>query len=278
MAQGYADLDAPHFHYEMSAVPGLPRRWRGPIPDFDRPFFACLGAAQTFGRFCKRPFPEQCGDLLGVPALNLGHGGIGPGFFLDPAFRRVLERAELVVVQMLSGRSASNSEFLNENGGAFGRRLRDGNEMRFEKFLQEEFDNRPTEELLRIVEETRQRFTVQMKSLVRSIQAPTILLWISEQPPRTEDDISRFWKLMGRFPHLVNRTMVDEIAAEADALVECSSDEHVPQKLWPGTESIDGAVAEEGFLWNRYYPPPQHHDEIAAALAPVCAKLLGRNT
>ena len=44
-------------------------------------YFVALGAAQTFGRFCPRPFATILADRLGLPVLNISHGGAGPIFF-----------------------------------------------------------------------------------------------------------------------------------------------------------------------------------------------------
>ena len=56
---------------------------RGPRPERLEPgsYFVCLGAAQTFGRFCAQPFPTLLGQRLGYPVLNISHGGAGPSFF-----------------------------------------------------------------------------------------------------------------------------------------------------------------------------------------------------
>src|SRR5579875_548468 len=65
-------------------VPGLPLRLRGPAPgELGRGgYIACVGAAQTFGRFCEEPFPALLSRDLGIPTLNLGFGGAEPQLFL----------------------------------------------------------------------------------------------------------------------------------------------------------------------------------------------------
>ena len=75
------------------------------------------GAAQTFGRFVERPFPTLLAERLGLPALNLGAGGAGPRHFDRPEYLDALNRAEAVVLQVLSGRSASCSLFDNSATG-----------------------------------------------------------------------------------------------------------------------------------------------------------------
>src|SRR5687768_3753373 len=98
MGDYYQRLDFGHFDYELHWLKGLrPHRFRGPAIDPSRPYIACIGAAQTFGRFCERPFPALLGERLGVQALNLGVGGAGPRLFGTPRFLRWINGAELVV-------------------------------------------------------------------------------------------------------------------------------------------------------------------------------------
>ena len=73
MSSYYQDLDRNHCNYDLIPIPGIPRMlFRGPKIDPARPYIACIGAAQTFGRFCVRPFPHILMDSLGAQVLNLG--------------------------------------------------------------------------------------------------------------------------------------------------------------------------------------------------------------
>ena len=139
MSDWYQELDAPHFDYRVEAVDGIAEhRFRGPIPDLSRPYFACIGGAQTFGRFVADPYPQQLARSLGLPCLNLGLGGAGPRFARHPSVLRHLQQARFVVVQMFSGRSASNSRFDNTGDGRnFGRTIGSNREQRFEDFLRD---------------------------------------------------------------------------------------------------------------------------------------------
>ncbi len=99
---------------------------RGPRPRRLEPgeYFVCLGSAQTFGRFCGQPFPAILQERLGLPALNISHGGAGPLFFCgeNAPLLEYLNGARFVVVQVMSGRSDSNSLFESEGVGYFRRR------------------------------------------------------------------------------------------------------------------------------------------------------------
>ncbi len=67
----YEDRDGHIVDYEVfNLLPSL--AVRGPKPPLDGgSFFACIGAAQTFGRFCERPFPTILSEELRLPVLNL---------------------------------------------------------------------------------------------------------------------------------------------------------------------------------------------------------------
>ena len=104
MSDFYQQLDAPHFDYAMAAVPGIDgHTFRGPVPSLERGYIACIGGAQTFGRFVADPWPAQLSRALGVACLNLGLGGAGPRFARSPQVLAVLARARLVVVVFNDG-------------------------------------------------------------------------------------------------------------------------------------------------------------------------------
>lgn len=80
---------------------------------------------------------------------------------------------------------------------------------------------------------------------------------------------------MNFFPQLLDHTVTAASAPSFDAYVECVSKRGLPQKLWPATAAIDGAIlGDDGHLYNEYYPTPEMHLDAAAQLSPVCRKLL----
>jgi len=276
MGDYYQNLDRGWFDYELQAVEGIPDpRFRGPAVDLSRPYIACIGAAQVFGRFCEHPFPAILSERLGMQVLNLGVGGVGPRFFDTPAYLNLLNRAKLVIVQVLSGRSEGNSLFDNtQTANLMGRRLRDGKEMRFEEFLDDLVKTGDRQTVNRAVAETRQNYLESSLHLLDGIQAPKILLWLSNRLPAYKPDFSSFWSVLGDFPHLIDWPMVNRMQVHADAYVECVSTKGIPQKLWPSDRVVEGAELEDGTLVNRYYPSPEMHAEAADLLEPVCRKFL----
>src|SRR5437016_3173502 len=110
---GYQERDSHILDYDLYELPGVRPypgngRFRGPRLASDR-YIACVGAAQTFGCFCAEPFPFLLRQRLGMDALNLGYGGASPSFHASsPAIMDYINRARVVIVQILSGRSQSN--------------------------------------------------------------------------------------------------------------------------------------------------------------------------
>jgi len=97
LSRGYQLSDAHIVDYQVYQLPGVRGVFRGPPLTSDR-YVACIGAAQTFGRFVQNPFPSLLAEALGVEALNLGRGGVGPSFALsEPGLMDSINRAEAAI-------------------------------------------------------------------------------------------------------------------------------------------------------------------------------------
>lgn len=278
MGRFFQDLDFPHFDYRLAGCDQL-QGWefRGPVPDLGKPYFVCVGAAQMFGRFCKDPIPDLLSQAIGLPVLNLGISGSGPSMFLEPSFLEVINGAQFAVVQVMSGRSESNSEFDNSaSGGARGLRLSDGKKMLFDEFLAEKLAQSGRDDVVRIIEETRQNWVRHYRELLSAIRVPTVLHWFSTITPRRSDDYASWWKLLGAFPQLVNRRMIDQIIPFADTYVQTVRNIGLPQALWPASSAIDGTELYNGTLLNNYYPSPEMHEAGFRDLLGVCKALAPR--
>jgi hypothetical protein len=115
---GYQQVDWKIADYKLYQLPEFPFDLRGPAPQrlIQGGYITCVGAAQTFGRFCQEPFPNLLSQRLRVPVVNLGLAGAGPRFFLrDPRLIECMNDSRLVVVQVMSARSEDNELF--ESGG-----------------------------------------------------------------------------------------------------------------------------------------------------------------
>jgi hypothetical protein len=253
---------------------------RGPRPQrLERgEYFVCLGAAQTFGRFCSRPFPTILRDRLGIPVLNISHGGAGPAFFCgeNESLLNYLNAARFVIVQVMSGRSDGNSLFESDGVGYFKRRS-DGRCMGADEAFNELLRTQPTAVVAQIVQETRHSWLNSYRQLLGKIHSRKILFWFATRTPDYPQGWQDLQALFGAFPQLVNATMVTDLRRECDVYVECVTSQGLPQTLYDRfsgrpTQVVDPWTAEP-WAKNWYYPSPEMHQAAARALEPVCHAL-----
>jgi hypothetical protein len=285
---GYQKRDFEIVDYQMYCDKETGLWLRGPQPKQlkDDQYIACLGGAQTFGCFCNKPFAELVQEALSIQVINYGVGGAGPSFFLQQEkILRSLNKAACTILQVMSGRSESNSVF--DTGGlsyitrrSDGRRL--GARAAYQNLLWRKmiFGRK---DLKRIIAETRENWIMNYKSLIEKIKSPVVLFWFSIREPDYKERYLHVSTLLGRFPHLVNRTMLEAIKNEAEDYVHCVTDHGIPQllisrftgkpvKVDPGRSRKD----LKGPLWTRnfYYPSSEMHREAAELLAPICNKYI----
>lgn len=307
MSLGYQQRDAAVVDYELWR-PTPDADWlRGPAPPSLAPgsYFACVGAAQTFGCFAGRPWPALLAERLGLPALNLGIAGAGPAYFRQGPFPRLLAGAWFVVFQVMSGRSASCSRF--DSGGRERLRVRaDGRELGADAAWAEVLHGdlaglhnpllrgvinrwRATfgrREARRLVQETCDDWTAQFRGLLAETAAPKLLLWFSKRAPRHRPRFHSVPALFGEFPQLVDENMFAAVAAAADGCVQCVTARGSPQVLRdratgaPTTvrpaDAGTGEPAERVWTHNAYYPSPEMHEDAAAALCEPARGLLAK--
>jgi hypothetical protein len=260
----------------------VPLRIRGPRPArlVSGEYFVCLGAAQTFGRFCARPFPAILSERLGLPGLNISHGGAGPSFWLfDPEpLAAWLNCARFVVVQAMSGRSEGNSLFESQGVGYYIRRsdgVRLGCDEAFAGLLREG----PHRRAAHIVAETRANWVESCRRLLAMIAVPKILLWFSTRCPHYRPGYRNEQVLFGAYPQLVDAEMIAVVRGFADHFVSCVSRRGLPQPLVDRFTGAPTVVTDEWTAtpWreNRYYPSPEMHEDAAASLEPACRVFAG---
>ena len=268
----YADLDRPWIDYQMWAPPSVPGKlFRGPPIDLTKRYMACLGAAQTFGRFCHEPYPTIVARRLGIQALNLGAGGAGPRFFLNEGLLGLANGASLAIIQVLPARSEGNSWFDTSRTGTMrGMRISDRKKMRFEDWLREFVRSETPAAVEQAIRETREGYCAHMQQLLRSITVPKVLLYFSDRAPAYTCDYTTLYGILRSPPQLVDDTVVSRLIPFADAYVECASPPDGPQRLWTADHPIDGAKLIDGCLFNTYYPTPEMHVEAADALERAC--------
>lgn len=277
----YQAADEDIVDYQYLRLPGVPFRWRGPAPQsFEAGrYFCTLGAGQTLGRFCSRPFATLVSRSVEIPVLNLGYSGAGPRFYLDhrPIFGLV-NSAAFAIVQVMSGRSEGNSLMRCDSGRNLVTWLPTGEECFTEqafRYLLEDYDHQTVN---RVVAETRANWLGHMIQLLDAIAVPTILLWISEREPKYEPQLGgKLYELLGAFPHLVDDEMMEELSPHADATVMAVSSRGVPHKLVSRTTGLPTTVRYPNGEYrgeDRSYPSPEMHEDAAAALLPVVRQMV----
>ena len=259
-----------------------PLRIRGPEPprlEYGE-YFVCLGAAQTFGRFCPRPFPTILQERLSLPVLNISHGGAGPSFFSNGSERlfAYLNHARFIVLQVMSGRSESNSLFESRGVGHYTRRS-DGAQIGCDEAFEHLLRTAPRSVVTRVVEETRRNWLESYQAILEKVTAPTVLFWFSTRRPKYRQRYDSVGGLFGEFPQLANEAMVKYLRAECEYFAACVSKRGLPQEL------VDRQTGEPVTTWdpwtsapwdcNWYYPSPEMHADAADALETACRRAAG---
>lgn len=278
LRSGYQQRDYEVIDYGLVPLPDTAFAVRGPLPPrlAKDGYFACVGAAQTFGAFAAHPYPELLGKCLGADVLNLGWGGAGPRFFLEhPRLITYANEARFVVLQVMSGRSEDN-ELFESRGGSSGVRRSDGMTVLARDVYADLLATGDAEYIRRVVAETRANWLESYRELLRRLEVPTILFWFSKRRPHYVEGYSALSTLFGEFPQLVNADMIEELRGLADDYVECVTRRGSPQLLVSRFTGRPTELVLPGRTWthNRYYPSPEMHLDAQEALGPVCERYL----
>ncbi len=278
MSAGYQKLDEEVIDYQLYKFEGL-RPLRGPKPEemAKGGFFCCIGAAQTFGRYCEKPYPALLGKKLNLPHRNFGIAGAGPSFFTrhEPIMQHINDGA-FAIVQIMSARSVSNHLFKSKGTELLERKtdgVEQGAKLMYDELIQEG-DYRT---INRVLHKTRMNWVDHYISLLESIRVPKILLWFSVRKPTYQSEFINGANFFGPYPQLVNQEMVDLIKPFAEHYVESVSDKGLPQPLFNKNTgkpvTISRRFDNNDRAYNGYYPSPEMQVKAAKALLPVCKSL-----
>lgn len=291
MAAEYQEPDAHVVDYQCFVLDerivdpsrsGKPLAIRGPRPERLEPdgYFVCLGAAQTFGRFCAEPYPTLLSRRLRLPVLNVSHGGAGTAFFCVDNARliEVLNAARFVIVQAMSARSEGNSMFACDGVGHYTRRS-DGAALGCDEAFAQLLRDGSRRTVRRLVAETRRNWLESLRTLLAPVRTPKILFWFSTRAPDYRERLTSVGALFGPYPQLVTGDMLAQAGGLADHVVRCVTSRGLPQTL---VDRVTGAPTEVVDEWttrpwrvNDYYPSPEMHADAAAALEPSCRVFAG---
>ena len=266
MSSGYQARDEEVVDYQLWKLRGIFRELRGPAPSsiFPGKYATCVGAAQTFGCYAEQPFPTLLSSDTGLPILNFGVAGAGPSFFTDkPAFIKYINEGRFAIVQIMSARSVSNSQFISSGGETLQRRS-DGVRKNASQLYQELLDTRDKALIKKVVEESRAAWVEGMIGLLDTIKVPTILLWVSMRRPAYWPRYRKSASLFGTFPQLVNKPMVETVRQHADVYVQHVSKRGMPQPLFSRHtgEPVNVFGRDGPKPTNTYYPSPEIHRQV----------------
>ena len=217
-----------------------------------------------------------------MPVLNLGYAGAGPYFFLhNKELLEHINNAKFTVVQIMSGRSESNSLF--ESGGLeYLTRLSDGVKIGADDAYKQLLKQNNSNYVKQIIAETRRNWVYNFKELLKKVQIPKILLWFSRRRPFYIENYTSLSGLFRGFPQLVNSNMVTQVRRYSDEYVECISRRGMPQLLISRFTdkpiTIDPADARNDLgtgkreRFNNYYFSPEMQVDAAHLLRTVCKK------
>ena len=285
----YQDQELGLINYRYIQVPGGTLYFRGPIPpSLDKnKFFVCIGAAQTFGRFCEKPFCEIISDRLNIPCLNLGYAGAGPSFYLKNDYLfDLINKARFAIVQVMSGRSESNSRYVSLTGRNMLTRVANKTTVMDTEAYKEILRLNSFDLIREIVQQTKYSWLKNTTSLLERMTVPKCLFWFSVRSPDYQMNFQNVKSLLGEFPHLIDTSLINSVKPLADNYVECVSNRGLPQKLYAkntqNTVEITYALGlgekAKKSEYNRYYPSPEMHVDAVNALSNICQKMSLTNT
>lgn len=270
--QGAAALDYSVCRYGNSRI-----QFRGPRCDMSRPYIACVGGTETFGKFVPDPYPSLVAGRLDVPVANLGCVNAGIDVFLnEPAIGDVAMGARLTVVQILGAQNLSNrfytvhprrnDRFLQAAPGlkALYRDI-DFTEFHFTRHLLGALARKSPDRFAIVADELRTAWISRMKLLLARLSSQTLLLWVANHPPpeRTEA------LALQHDPLLVDADMLAAIRPHASDYLQVVGS---PMAQLNGLRGM--AFAEFDRPAAAEVLGGAVHHEVARALAPVIRAML----
>lgn len=260
-------------YQDIGARIALRRTLGQDIPD--EPDIVCLGSAAVFGRFADDPFPQLIARDTKLKVANLGYGGARPEVYLsDPVLMDLIERAKLVVVELMSGRGYENDMLVQVNPvhNAVTIKAEYQDVLKLAERNKHLFVDRPwdrafvdllPEDVAHLVAQSAGQLEKDLAELLaRSRKA--IVFHFAQEPLPERIDAKTY-----RFPHLVTRDLAERVA-QGRPFVSVVSKTGVPSKI---TNRSTGAPEPLMGGWpdptvNAYYPSPEMHREAADALKP----------
>jgi hypothetical protein len=251
--------------------------FRGPKTGFARPYIAAIGGTETYGKFVEKPFPVVLEQIGGRSVVNLGLVNAGPDVFLNaPEVLEIASRAVLTVVQVVGAQNLSNSYYTvhprrNDRFLRASSRLQalyhevDFTEFHFTRHMLQNLFQVSPHRFVEVAAELQAVWGARMVQLLRAIRAPTLLLWMGEDPPLQNAAVTSPYDAQV----LVNSGMIDklrghasaylEVVASQDAVTDAAQNMLVSPMQRSCAANLPGALA---------------HKEVAIAIANALPRLI----
>ncbi|MCQ0092407.1 DUF6473 family protein [Roseovarius sp. M141] len=265
--QGAQPLDYAPCRYGASKL-----LFRGPKRSTEGRYAAFLGGIETYGKFIERPFPALVEMQTGMACVNLGWPNAGLDMLVgDDEIVRAASGAAVAVLQVPGAQSLSNRYYSvhprrNDRFVQPSPLLRamfgevDFTEFHFVRHLLRHLSHVSSEQFALLRDELQAAWVARMTLLLRRIDAPVLLLWMSAHtPPEHAGDPE-----ICADPALVTRAMLEAVRGHAAQIVDATLS-HAARSA-----GIAGMVHSE-FEANiaAELPGPAAHKEVAQHLVPV---------
>lgn len=251
--------------------------FRGPRRRLDTRYVAMLGGTETYGKFVANPYPELTEELLAMPVVNFGQINAGVDAFLnDATLMKACSDAAVTVVQISGAQNLSN-RFYAVHPRRNDRFLRastllktlyrdvDFTDIHFTRHLLTKLKAADPEAFGMVEAELKAAWVARMKTLMSRLEAPVVLLWMSDHPPESSHNCSD----TGSDPLFVNREMLDSVAPYAADLLEIVLS---PEEVRDGLQ---------GLVFNEMEAPAARgllgliaHEKAARELRPIIENLI----
>lgn len=274
-ALGQSALDYEPCRYGKSKL-----LFRGPKRPMTAPYVSFFGGSEIYGKFVKKPTPALVETAIGVNCINFGivNGGVDV-VLNDMVLMHAASEASVAVVQIVGAQNLSN-RFYSVHPRRNDRFVRasallqavypevDFAEFNFTRHMLSHLFFVSPQRFGAVLTELQTSWVARMKLMLSRIEAPVVLLWVSDHAP-WETQCLGVDPALARSPLFVTREMIDQIAPLAAHFVEVLM---TPAMLAPGTEEMVFSELEHDVA--AQFPGPLVHREIARALAPILTSVM----
>ncbi len=254
--------------------------FRGPRPDFERPYCMFLGSTETFGKFVPLPFTRLLQHKLNMPCANFGalNGGVEM-YLKDPSVLLASASVRVTVIAVSGAHNLSN-RFYSVHPRHNDRFIKpskilttlfrdfDFGDIHYTRHLLATLSEADNIRFGIVIEELKAAWTARMKSLLSKIEGRIVLLWMADQPP-TDAKAEYSAGDIRHDPVFIDQSMIDDLSPLVTKVVECVPSADARET---GVEGMIFAPAEAAAAAEM--PGVAFHAEVADALADVLCEMV----